>query len=569
MQQLKNLFDFEEKDVLQISAKTGLNVDSILDTLIHRIPSPKVSESTSCQALLFDSWYVHHKGAISLVLVRQGKISKGVKIRSIVNERDYEVLEVGVMHPEMIPCQSLYPGQVGYIICNMKSAKEAVIGDILHDPREKNVIQPFKSFKPIKPTVYAGLYPVDVSDYDDLKRSLERLCLNDRSVTLENSTSPVLGQGWRVGFLGVLHMEVFGQRLDQDYDANVILTAPGVEYKADIIDNETVRIKRHNGQAQISICNASQFPEMPQDVKRYLEPMVLVTMVLPNEHLAAVDKLCFEARGEPKEAVSMDENQLLVKWRMPLADVAAHFFESLKRITSGYASFDYEDDGASSKAKKLVQNLKEGIPKQQFEVSIKAVMNTSSKVIAQAVIQPWKKDFTMRVKGNMAGGRILKKLEEQKQGKEKLKLIGKVRIPRETFVDLCGQPFEDIRENFLEYKNYKDKLPLPRLPKLTVDGKLELTYTNVILAYLGRKFGLVPADRLKMVIEQVLIPCCNRDYGPYFEKQLEKNNSGYLVGEALTYVDFFAACFSDFALTYGRVDIFDKFPEFSTTARQF
>ncbi|KAI1717543.1 elongation factor tu GTP binding domain-containing protein [Ditylenchus destructor] len=423
-QQLLSLFDFKPSDCLRISAKEGINVESVLDTIIERIPPPTVKEGPF-RALLFDSWHMHYRGAVAMIVVKQGQICKGMKIKSLNNGKEYEILEVGVIHPELVPCESLYLGQVGYIITTMKTISEAVIGDTLQ-----------------RPTVYAGLFPVDSKEYDNLKIALEKLTLNDNSVTVEHIKSPVLGGGWRVGFLGLLHMEVFGQRLDHDFDANVILTAAGVEYKAEIVDHEGIRKRRYDGKDQISINNPSDFPEMIQDIKCFLEPMVLVTMIVSNEQLASINDLCLAGRGEDRGATSIDEDRLLVKWRMPLAEVVINFFEEVKRISSGYASFDYIDDGyrevdltkitlringrpvdefsmicpesqARSKAKHIVQKLKQGIPRQIVE-----------------------KDFATRLKGNYAADRFGKKLKDQAKGKEKLKSILDINVPKEAFLSI-------------------------------------------------------------------------------------------------------------------------------------
>ncbi|VDK53157.1 unnamed protein product, partial [Cylicostephanus goldi] len=367
-------------------------------------------------AQIFDCIFDHFRGAIAFIRVTDGSVQRGQKIRSFHHGREYEVsevgmssfivyhlyrmpLKVGVMRPDMTPCSSLNAGQVGYVICSMKTVNEATIGETLYAAEISDRVEPFPGFKPIKPTVYAGLFPVEASEYEELKQAVERLSLNDPSVVIMPDSSPALGLGWKVGFLGVLHMEVFGARLDQEYGASVILSQPSVEYKAVVKDNETIRKKRFGGKGEISILDASKFPE-EADIEKFLEPVVKVRMIVPSEMMGAVNGLCSECRGERGEISSIDEDRLMIIWRLPLAEVVVDFFERLKRLTSGYASFDYEQDGyietklikltitingrevpefsqiipaamARERAKLLVQRLKREIPRQQYEVTIK------------------------------------------------------------------------------------------------------------------------------------------------------------------------------------------------------
>ncbi|KAK0423158.1 hypothetical protein QR680_008004 [Steinernema hermaphroditum] len=470
--QLKNLFDFGPEEIIRISAKSGFNVPSILDAIVERIEPPTATTDAPFRALIFDSWFDHFRGAIACVLVTEGALAKGQMIRSFNNQKEYEVLEVGIMHPDPIPCKALHAGQVGYVICNMKTVQEASVGETLFEPSKKDVVVPFPGFKKVKPTVYAGLYPVETSEYEDLKQAVERLCLNDSSVTVTPDSSPALGLGWRVGFLGVLHMEVFGARLSQEYDANVILTAPNVEYQARIKDNATIRKKRYHGKGEITILDPGAFPD-PSDVEAFLEPMVKVTIVVPSEYMGTINGLCSKARGQRGEILSIDDEQLKLEWRLPLAEVITDFFEQLKRLTSGYASFDYEHDGydetnlvklsilingrsidefsqivpaamAQERAKKLVRRLKEEIPQQQYEVQIKCTVGTSTKALSMATIKPMKRDFTGLLKGNFGGGgmeRLNKKLSHQKKGKERMKMLGRVQVPKEAFMNMA-QPLK-------------------------------------------------------------------------------------------------------------------------------
>ncbi|KAK6030012.1 putative GTP-binding protein LepA [Ostertagia ostertagi] len=397
--QLKNLFEFDPSECIKISAKSGHNVEKLFDLIIDRIPPPNSHSDAPFRAQIFDSMFDHFRGAIAFVRVADGRIQRGQKIQSYHNDREYDVVEVGIMRPDMTPCAALSAGQVGYVICGMKTVKEATVGETLFCPQERESVVAFPGFKPIKPTVYAGLFPVETSEYDDLKQAVERLSLNDPSVVIIPDSSPALGLGWKMGFLGVLHMEVFGARLDQEYGTSVILTQPSVEYKAIVKDSETIRKKRFAGKGEISIIDASKFPE-ESDIEKFLEPIVTVRIIVPAEMMGAVNGLCSECRGERGDVSSIDESRLLIVWKLPLAEVVIDFFERLKRITSGYASFDYEQDGyietklikltltingrevpefsqiipaamAQERAKLLVHRLKREIPRQQFEVTIK------------------------------------------------------------------------------------------------------------------------------------------------------------------------------------------------------
>ncbi|KAE9556216.1 hypothetical protein FO519_000555 [Halicephalobus sp. NKZ332] len=452
--QLNTLFDFQPEEVLRISAKNGVNIDTVLDTLITRCPPPTVSPNDPFKALIFDSWYDQYRGAIAMISVKAGSIKKGQKISSFNEKKTYEVLEV------------LSAGQIGYIICNMKTVREAAVGETLFDPVEQDKVVPFPGFSAIQPTVYSGLFPVNSAQYEDLRMAVERLCLNDPSVVITPDSSSALGLGWRVGFLGVLHMEVFSQRLEQEYDADVILTSPSVEYRAIIKDNDTIRKKRYAGKGEIVFSDPSNFPELT-DVEKFLEPVVQLTVIVPLEYLNTVNSLCSECRGERGDVSFIDNDRVIVKSKIPLAEVVVDFFERLKKLTSGYASFDYEPTGyqeanlvklgvsingkhidefslitpssqATAKAKTLVSKLKMEIPRQQYDVNIKATVGNSTKAIVQGTIRAYKKDFSQLLKGNFGGGgmeRLNKKLSHQKKGKERMKMIGQIQVPKEAFIN--------------------------------------------------------------------------------------------------------------------------------------
>ncbi|VDM59091.1 unnamed protein product [Angiostrongylus costaricensis] len=399
--QLKNLFGFDAEECLKISAKSGLNVENLFDSIVQRVPFPAADAGAPFRAQIFDSMFDHFRGAIALIRVMDGSVQKGQKIRSFHYGKEYEVLEVpSPMIPVEYDTMSVTERRAGRHENSQVISQEARVGETLFEASRVGSIVPFADFNPSKPTVYAGLFPVETSQYDDLKQALERLSLNDPSVSITPDFSPALGLGWKVGFLGVLHMEVFGARLEKEYGANIILSHPSVEYKAIIKNNETVRKKRFGGKGEISIIDASKFP-CESDIEKFLEPVVkVIQMVVPTEFMGTVNGLCSEHRGERGEISSVDEDRLLIIWRLPLAEVIIDFFDRLKQLTSGYVTFDYELDGyletslvkvtitingrevpefsqitpatmARERAKLIVHRLKREIPRQQYEVTIK------------------------------------------------------------------------------------------------------------------------------------------------------------------------------------------------------
>ncbi|VDN01484.1 unnamed protein product [Thelazia callipaeda] len=471
--QMGNLFDFSPSEILHISAKNGTNTDKVLDAIIDRCPPPKVECSSSFRAHIFDSWYETYRGPVICVAVHEGFVCKGQKIRTYHTDCVYEVLEVGIMHPNMYEVQKLlqrlYAGQVGYLLTTMKSVQDALVGETLYDPScEKDLLQPMALFTPKSPCIYASIYPVDGSDYNALRDALNKLALNDSSVQIQHDSSSALGNGFKIGFSGLLHMEVFCARLEQEYNADVTVTAPTVEYRAVIKDNPNIIRKRYNGQRIIRLLDASHFPANPSDVDHFLEPMIKLTVLLPTTHSQQIDDLCVAARGKRVESNAVDAENTMQQWRLPFAEVCIDFFERLKRITSGYATFNYEWDDfqpariallmihvndrpiyefseivplsrVKDRAKVIVQRLREEIPRQQYEVKIKATLGLTKKALTQTVIAPIKKDFTGRLKGNFGGGgweRLCKKLAEQNKGKERMKQVGQVQIPKKAFINV-------------------------------------------------------------------------------------------------------------------------------------
>ena len=447
IKELHTLFDFEQEDVLLTSAKTGLGMQDVLQSLVTKIPAPESTPDNPLKALLFDSWYDGYRGVICLIAVKDGHIKKGDMIYLHQSDTKYEVLEIGLMYPNETPMDALYAGQVGYIITGMKTIKEARIGDTISHPRSN--IEPFEGFKPSKPMVFAGIFPVESSDFELLSDAIEKLTLNDASVTVEKKTSAALGLGFRCGFLGLLHMDVFKQRLEQEYDINIIATAPSVLYHIDL---------KHN-KGTLSIENPSEFPD-PASIEVIHEPVLSATIIVPKQFLGNILKLCQEHRGVQKDMSYLDEERVLLSYQLPLNEVATDFYDKLKSVSSGYASFDYEPTGhepsdlvkmdillngnpvdalsvivhrskATTLGRELAEKLKKIIPRQLFEVVIQAAIG--AKILARERVAPLRKNVTAKC----YGGDITRKrklLEKQKEGKKRMKQVGSVSVPQEAFL---------------------------------------------------------------------------------------------------------------------------------------
>lgn len=452
-QELKTLFDFDKEQVIRASAKVGIGIHDILGAIIDRIPAPQSNTQAPLKALLFDSWYDEYKGVICLIAVRDGAIKKGDKILLAATQKHYEVLEIGLMYPDQTPTDALYAGQVGYVITGMKTVREARVGDTIFDARlqKQSNHKPEPGFKPAKPMVFAGIYPVEASDFEMLQDAMDKLTLNDASVKVEKNSSLALGLGFRCGFLGLLHMDVFRQRLEQEYGMNVIATAPSVLFKV---------VMRHTGET-ISLESPSDFPDV-QKIDHILEPIIDATILVPKEYLGAILTLCEEKRGVQKELSYLNEQRIILRYRLPLNEIATNFYDQLKSLSSGYASLDYEEAGyqpadlvkmdillngkpidalssivheksAQRMGREVVERLKKAIPRQMYEVAIQAAIG--AKVIARETISALRKNVTAKC----YGGDITRKrklLEKQKEGKKKMKQVGNVEVPQEAFLSI-------------------------------------------------------------------------------------------------------------------------------------
>ncbi|CCF53334.1 hypothetical protein NDA11_002427 [Ustilago hordei] len=449
------------QEPLLISAKTGKGVDSVLRALVERTKPPEGVEDGKLEgregpgfrALVFDSWYDQYKGVVSLVSIADGAVKKGDRITSCHTGKRYEVLSLGVNSPEMIATDVLRKGQVGWIIANMKDMSEAQIGDTFHLSSEK--VEPLEGFAPTVPMVYAGIFPIETTDFLKLEEAIQRLALNDRSVTVQRESSMALGQGCRLGFLGLLHLDVFRQRLEDEYGHAILVTAPSVPYK----------VTWRDGREEI-VSNPIHFPddsERKSKVNLLEEPMVRGVVRCPEEYTGEIMQLCAEHRGEqldvsfPPTASAIRSVQMT--YRLPLSEIVTDFFDKLKSCSSGFASFEYTEDGYAASdlvklnflisntvldslsiimhrskvmyaARQWTKKLKDIIPRQQFEVSIQAT--TGSKVIARETLSAYRKDVTAGLYGGHYE-RKLKHLNKQKEGKKRLKAlgVGRVQIPTE------------------------------------------------------------------------------------------------------------------------------------------
>ncbi|EFX81974.1 hypothetical protein DAPPUDRAFT_49405 [Daphnia pulex] len=454
--QMKNVFEFEPKNILRISAKTGLNVDAVLQSIVERIPPPKhCNINKPFRALLFDSWYDRYRGVIAVIAVIDGIIRNGDAISAKHTGKSYEIKDLGILQPNEVSLSCLQAGQVGYVVCNMRSSNEAKVGDTLFKKGLTNV-EEVASFRQSKPMVFAGVYPMDQSETAALRSALDKLTLNDSSVTVAKESSAALGQGWRLGFLGLLHMEVFNQRLEQEYGAEVIVTVPSVPYKSELLGEKNIKLY---GARDIIVNNPAQFPDI-SIIEQFFEPMVLGTIITPDVYFGPIMSLALDRRGVQIDSKNIDNSRIMMQFRFPLNEIAVDFYDALKSLSSGYASFDYEEDGFQesdivklnlmlngeiveelctvvhvSKARKygkeICLRLAETIPRQMFQVAIQAVIG--GKVVARENVAALRKDVTAKCYGGDIS-RKMKLLKRQAEGKKRMKSIANIEIPRETFI---------------------------------------------------------------------------------------------------------------------------------------
>ena len=446
-QQIEDVIGIETKNVINCSAKKGDGIEDILESIVKNLPAPKGETSNVLKSLLIDSWYDSYLGVVILVRIIDGKIYKGMKIKMMSNNTEHEIEKVGIFTPKPKDVNELNSGEIGFIITGIKNLSETKVGDTICDAKN-SLAKPLAGFKPSKPVVFCGLFPVDSSEYQKLKDGLAKLKLNDSSFSYEPESSSALGLGFRCGFLGLLHLEIVTQRLEREFDLNLITTTPGVIYK----------INQSNGK-QIELQNPTNMPD-PTFIKSIEEPWIKATIIAPDEYLGSIIKICQDKRGIQKN-LSYSANRAVLIYELPLNEVVFDFYDRLKSLSSGYASFDYEivdyKEGNLVKLSLLVngetvdalsmiihknfaqiqgrlvcEKLKELIPRHNFMIPIQAAIG--GKIIARETIKGFKKDVLTKIHGGGALDRKRKLLEKQKKGKARAKQFGKVEIPQEAFI---------------------------------------------------------------------------------------------------------------------------------------
>ena len=445
--QIEHAIGLDASNALLVSAKSGLGVEEVLEAIVERIPAPTGSAEAPLRALLFDSWFDPYRGTIVLVRVMEGKLEKGMRIRLWSNGQVYTAETLGVFTPKPVEVNELSAGEVGYVIANIKRIADTSIGDTLTD-HARPAAEPLPGFQEIKPMVFAGLYPVDADHHEPLRDALEKLRLNDSAFFFEPESSVALGFGFRCGFLGLLHMEIVQERLEREFNLSLITTAPGVRY----------RVTRRDGTG-IEVDNPNKFPN-PAEIEKVEEPVITATIITPDAYLGGLLKLLEEKRGVQKSFEYLSATRVILTYDLPLNEIVLDFYDRLKTISRGYASLDYHlasyqeaplvkldvlvagepvdalsmiihRDFAHERGKALAEKLRQLIPRQQFEVAIQAAIG--SKIVARETIPPMRKN----VLAKCYGGDITRKrklLEKQKEGKRRMKRIGRVDIPQEAFL---------------------------------------------------------------------------------------------------------------------------------------
>ena len=447
--QIVELIGCEYEEIIQASGKTGLGVEDILAAVVNSVPAPQGNEEAPLQAMIFDSVFNPFRGIIAYFRVKNGVIRKGQRIRFFNTKRDYNADEIGVLKMGLDPKKELRTGDVGYIISGIKQANEVKVGDTITSS-ENPCQEDLKGFEDVKPMVFAGIYPVDSEDYEELRYSMEKLQLNDSSLVFEPESSAALGFGFRCGFLGMLHMEIIQERLEREFNMTVITTVPNVSYKS--------YMKKTPDEVFI-VNNPSELPD-PSGMDKIEEPYIRAQVITKTEYVGAIMTLCIEKRGELQNQVYLTQDRVEITFEMPLAEIVFDFYDRLKSVSRGYASFDYHPTGykasdlikmdlllngeqvdalsalvhrsnAFDLGKRICLKLKELIPRQQFEIPVQAAIG--AKVIARETIKALRKDVTAKC----YGGDITRKrklLEKQKAGKKRMRQVGKVEVPQEAFL---------------------------------------------------------------------------------------------------------------------------------------
>lgn len=453
--ELMDTIGFDEEELLLVSAKTGIGIKELVEAIIDRIPSPKGKEDDKLQALIFDSYYDSYRGIVALLRVVNGKIKIGDKIKMMANNVTYEVVELGVNNPHEKKVKQLSTGEVGYLSASIKSIEDVKVGDTItlaNDPAA-NLLD---GYKPMKPMVFCGIYPIESNKYPELREALEKLKLNDASLQFEPETSGALGFGFRCGFLGLLHMEIIEERIEREFKIDLIATSPSVIYEIELTDNSTIMID-----------SPVKMPER-QRISVIKEPYIRTNIFVPSNYIGPIMELCQNKRGNYISMEYLDTTRVNIHYELPLSEIVYDFFDKLKSYTKGYASFDYEiigyrksdlvkmdillngeivdafslivhKDFAYNRGRAIVENLRKLIPRQQFEIPVQAVIGT--KAIARADIKAMRKNVLAKCYGGDVS-RKRKLLEKQKEGKKRMKMVGSVEVPQEAFLAVLSMDEE-------------------------------------------------------------------------------------------------------------------------------
>ena len=448
-QQIEEIIGLDASDAILTSAKEGVGIDEVLEAIVARIPAPKPTNESSVRALIFDSWYDVYEGVIGLVRVFGGELRVGMKVRLMGTDKLGEVMRLGHFTPHERRADTLGPGEVGFVVANIKTVADMRVGDTITDA-DNPAVAPLPGFKELKPMVFAGLYPTEANQYGALRDAIEKLRLNDASLICEPETSQAPGFGFRAGFLGLLHMEIAQERLEREFGINLIVTAPTVAYQ----------VRKVSG-ALTTVDNPSRLPD-ENTIEAIEEPFILTSIHMPEEYLGAVMKLCEDRRGIQRDLRFLGEKRVILHYELPLAEIVFDFYDRLKSVSRGYASLDYEfldfragplvkldiringevvdalsiivhRDKAYERGRALCEKMRELIPRQMFEVAIQA--GIGAKIIARESVKALRKNVTAKC----YGGDITRKrklLEKQKEGKKRMKQVGRVEIPQEAFLAL-------------------------------------------------------------------------------------------------------------------------------------
>jgi GTP-binding protein LepA len=446
-EQIEHVIGIDASHAIPASAKMGIGIDEILEAIVHRVPPPHGDPEGPFRGLVFDSWFDQYRGVVVLVHVVDGRLEPGMKVRLMATGGSYEVEQLGVFTPKPVPVDVLTAGEVGFVIAGIKKVSDVAIGDTLADER-RPAAAALPGFKETKPMVFAGLYPVDADQYAELREALEKLRLNDSSFFYEPESSAALGFGFRCGFLGLLHMDIVQERLEREFDLDLLVTAPSVRYRVTRTDGETVEID-----------SPARLPD-PGKIESIEEPVITATILTGDEYVGAILKLCQDKRGVQKGLSYLAPTRVMIQYELPLAEILLDFYDRLKSVSKGYASLDYEitghwvsplvkldvlvngdpvdalslivhQDTAYPRGKTLVEKMRKLIPRQMFEVAIQAAIG--SRVIARETVPAIRKN----VLAKCYGGDITRKrklLEKQKEGKKRMKRVGTVDIPQEAFL---------------------------------------------------------------------------------------------------------------------------------------